>query len=94
MTPVAPARPAGDEAGDDAAKGAHLLLGEPGAAEGVTQIAHHRRPLLLIAEEAADVQLGLQMLEQPQQLRLSAGRVSGGITTWSAGVASVAVNHS
>src|SRR5487761_1616613 len=68
-----------DEGGDHAMERAQLLRGRVGALEEIAQVADHAGPLVLAAQEAAAVELLLEMAEEAQQLLLGrGGRVAGG----------------
>src|SRR5581483_6480426 len=54
----------------DAVKRADLLMRQACALEEVADVAHHARPLLAVAQEAAGVELLLQMGEEVEQLGL------------------------
>src|SRR3984893_10920448 len=62
--------PRSDEGSDDAVQGAQLLSGQLRALEEVAQIADHAGALVLGTQEAAAVELLLEMAEEAHELLL------------------------
>ena len=58
---------------DDAVERAELLLGQVSALEHVSDVAHHHRALVDMAQEAAIVELFLEMSEEVQEFGLGRG---------------------